>query len=106
MNNNIKSGEFDALIKITVEMSRYLYPYIRDILQSKEDVEKNSEIWNDFKNRFIELINERFNTDSMRVKRLLNQTENDEIVIKYLLTLSLCISNKGFQKLKQFLFDF
>ena len=106
MNNNIKSGEFDALIKITVEMSRYLYPYIREILQSKEDVEKNSEIWNDFKNRFIELINERFNTDSMRVKRLLNQTENDEIVIKCLLTLSLCISNKGFQKLKQFLFDF
>ena len=106
MNNNIKLGEFDALIKITVEMSRYLYPYIREILQSKEDVEKNSEIWNDFKNRFIELINERFNTDSMRVKRLLNQTENDEIVIKYLLTLSLCISNKGFQKLKQFLFDF
>ena len=104
MNNNIKSGEFDALIKITVEMSRYLYPYIREILQSKEDVEKNTEIWNDFKNRFIELINERFNTDSMRVKRLLNQTENDEIVIKYLLTLSLCISNKGFQKLKQFLF--
>jgi len=106
LNNNIKLDEFDALIKITVEMSRYLYPYIREILQSKEDVEKNSEIWNDFKNRFIELINERFNTDSMKVKRLLNQTENDEIVIKYLLTLSLCISNKGFQKLKQFLFDF
>ena len=106
MNNNIKPGEFDALIKITVEMSRYLYPYIREILKSKEDVEKNSVIWNDFNKRFIELINERFNTDSMRVKRLLNQTENDEIVIKYLLTLSLCISNKGFQKLKHFLFDF
>ncbi len=106
MNNNIKLGEFDALIKITVEMSRYLYPYIREILKSKEDVEKNSVIWNDFNKRFIELINERFNTDSMRVKRLLNQTENDEIVIKYLLTLSLCISNKGFQKLKHFLFNF
>ena len=106
MNNNIKLGEFDALIKITVEMSRYLYPYIREILKSKEDVEKNSVIWNDFNKRFIELIKERFNTDSMRVKRLLNQTENDEIVIKYLLTLSLCISNKGFQKLKNFLFDF
>ena len=96
VNNNIKPREFDALIKITVEMSRYLYPYIREILHSKEDLEKNSVIWNDFNKRFIELINERFNTDSMRVKRLLNQTENDEIVIKYLLTLSLCISNKGF----------
>jgi len=106
VNNNIKLSEFEALIKITVEMSRYLYPYIREILQSKEDLEKNSVIWNDFNNRFVELIKERFNIDSMRVKKLLNQTENDVIVIKYLLTLSLCISNNGFQKLKNFLFDF
>ena len=106
MNNNIKLSEFDALIKITVEMSRYLYPYIRRILQSREDLEKNSVIWNDFNNRFIGLIKERFNLDSMRVKKLLNQTENDEIIIKSLLTLSFCISNEGYQKLKNFLFDF
>ena len=106
VNNNIKPSEFDALIKITVEMSRYLYPYIREILQSKEDLEKNSVIWNDFNKRFIELINERFNVDRMRVKKLLNQADNDEIIIKSLLTLSFCISNKGFQKLKNFLFYF
>ena len=106
VNNNIKIEEFDALIKITVEMSRYLYPYIREILKSKEDFEKNSVIWNDFKKRFIELIKERFNLDSMRVKKLLNQTKNDEIIIKYLLTLSLCISNQGYEKLKFFLFNF
>ena len=106
MNNNIKLDEFDALIKITVELSRYLYPYIREILQSNEDFEKNAVIWNDFNKRFIELIKERFNLDTMRVKRLLNQTENNEIVIKSLLTLSLCISNQGCQKLKNFIFDF
>ena len=106
MNNSIKAEQFDALIKITVEMSKYLYPYIREILQSKEDFEKNSVIWNDFNKRFIELIKERFNLDTMRVKKLLNQTENNEIVIKLLLTLSLCISNQGYQKLKNFLFDF
>ena len=106
VNNNIKVNEFDALIKITVEMSRYLYPYIREILKSKEDHEENSVIWKDFHNRFIELISERFNVDSMRVKKLLNQAENDEIIIKSLLTLSLCISNQGCQKLKNFLFDF
>ena len=106
VNNNVKVYEFDALIKITVEMSRYLYPYIREILQSKEDLEKNSVIWTDFNKRFIELIIERFSLDNMRVKKLLNQTENDEIVIKYLLTLSLCISNQGYQKLKDILFDF
>ena len=106
VNNNIKLDEFEALIKITVEMSRYLYPYIREILQSKEDLEKNSVIWNDFNNRFIDLIKERFNLDSIRVKKLLNQTENDEIIIKSLLTLSLCISNQGDQKLRNFLFNF
>ncbi len=106
MNNNIKIDEFDALIKITVEMSRYLYPYIREILQSKEDSNKNSVIWVDFNKRFIELIKERFNLDSIRVKKLLNQSENDEIVIKSLFTLSLCISNQGYQKLRNFLLDF
>ena len=106
VNNNIKLNEFDALIKITVEMSKYLYPYIREILQSREEVEKNSVIWNDFNKRLFELIKERFNIDSMRVKKLLNHTENDEIIIKSLLTLSLCISNKGYEKLKNFLFDF
>ena len=87
-------------------MSRYLYPYIREILKSKEGLEKNSVIWNDFNKRFIELIKERFNLNSIRVKKLLNQTKNDAIIIKYLLTLSFCISNQGYQKLKNFLFDF
>ena len=106
VNSNIKPNEFDALVKITVEMSRYLYPYIREILKSKEDFDENSVIWNHFKKRFIELINERFNKDSMRVKKILNQTENDEIIIKSLLTLSLCISNNGYQKLRNLLFNF
>ncbi len=106
VNNNIKMDEFDALIKITVEMSKYLYPYIREILKSKEDLENDSYIWNDFNKRFVELIKERFNLDSIRVKKLLNQTKNDEIIIRSLLTLSLCISNKGYQKLKNILYVF
>ena len=104
INNNIKLEEFEALIKITVEMSKYLYPYIREILQSKEDSKNNSELWNNINERFKELIMERFNINSIRVKKLLNQNYNDEILIKSLLTLSLCISNKGDQKLKNFLF--
>ena len=106
VNNNIKLNEFDALIRITVEMSRYLYPYIREILQSKENFEQSSVIWNDFNNRFIELIKERFNVDSIRVKKLLNKAENDEIIIKSLLILSFCISKQGYQKLKNFLYNF
>ena len=52
------------------------------------------------------LIKERVNVDIIRVKKLLNQTKNDEVIIKSLITLSLCISNQGFQKLKNFLFDY
>jgi len=104
VNNSIKLDQFDALIKITVEMSRYLYPYIREVLQSKE-FDSNSVVWNDFNKRFIELIKERFNVDSMRVKKFLNQSENEEFIINSLLTLSLCISSKGHQKLKNFLFQ-
>ena len=87
-------------------MSKYLYPYIREILKSKEDIEENPVIWNDFNKRFNELIKERFNIDSIRVKKLLNHAENGEIIIKYLLVLSFCISNQGYQKLKNFLYDF
>ena len=106
INNNIKLEEFDALIQITVEMSKYLYPYIREILNSRQDPKTNSVIWNDFYKRFIDLINERFNINSMRVKRLLNQNENDEVIIKSLLTLSLCISNEGNKKLRNLLVNF
>ncbi len=106
INNNIKLEEFDALIKITVEMSRFLYPYIREILKSKEDLQTDSVVWIDFNERFMDLINERFNVNSMRVKKLLNPNQNDKILIKSLLTLSLCISNNGYQKLKNFLFKF
>ena len=106
INNNIKLEEFEALILITVEMSKYLYPYIREILKSRENPKTNSVIWNDFYKRFIELINERFNVNSMRVKKLLNQSENDEVIIKSLLTLSLCISNEGYKKLRNLLVNF
>ena len=106
MNNNIKLEEFDALIKITVAMSRHLYPYIREILRSKENSYMNTIIWDDYNKRLKELINERFNINSIRVKKLLDQTGNDDILIRSLLTLSFCISNKGYQKLKFFLFNF
>ena len=105
VTNNIQLNEFDALIRITVEMSKYLYPYIREILKSKEDIEENSVVWNDFNKRFVELIHERFNINSMRVKKLLNQTENDELLVKSLITLSFCISKNGYQKLKNFIFN-
>ena len=103
INNEIKLEEFEALTRITVEMSKYLYPYIREILQSRDNLDINPIIWNDFKKRFLELINERFNTNSMKVKKLFDQRLNDEILTKCLLTLAFCNCIDGFQKLKNYL---
>ena len=100
IKNNINIDEFEALIKLTVEMSKYLYPYIREILQSRENIDENPNIWGDFKKRFLELIYERFNINSMKVKKILNPNNNDEILVNSLLTLALCNSNRGFQKLR------
>jgi len=104
--NNIRVEEFDALIKLAVEMSKYLYPYIREILQSRDDLDKNNVIWNDFKSRFIELVYGRFNISSMKVKKLIDPNFNDEILINILLTLALSISDDGFQKLRSSLLSF
>ena len=106
INNDIKTEEFEALTKVAAEMSKYLYPYIREILQSRDNLEINNVRWLDFKIRFLELINERFNINSMRVKKLLDPRTNDKIIIKSLLTLAFCISDNGYQKLKNTLLSF
>ena len=54
----------------------------------------------------MDLINERFNINSMKVKKLLDPSVNDEILIKCLLTLALCVTNMGSQNLKTSLLDF
>ena len=99
-SNNINIEQFDGLIKITSEMSRYLYPYIRAIVSSKDDYKNKPELWNDFQYRFIELIKERFNTESIIVKNLINYDYNQEFYKKILLTLSLASSEEGYNRLK------
>ena len=104
--NNVKLEEFEALIKLTAEMAKFLYPYIRQILQSRDDLIKNPKPWNEFKSRYIELISERFNNNSMRVIRLIDPSLNDEFFNKIVLTLALCISNDGYLRLKSTLVYF
>ena len=105
INNNINLQEFDALIILAVEMSKYLYPYIRNILQAREEFDSNPAIWENFKKRFSELINERLNINSMRVKKLLDPNTNDEFLINLLLTLALCNSDAGYEKLRSSLLN-
>ena len=48
----------------------------------------------------MELINERYNINSMKVKKLLDPKFNDETLVKSLLTLAFCTSDEGFKKLR------
>ena len=98
--NNINTQQFDGLIKITSEMSKYLYPYIRAILSSNDNYINKPELWNDFQSRFIELIEERFDTESILVKNLINYKDSQEYFKKILLTLSLASSDEGYNRLK------
>ena len=100
ISKNIKINEFDALIKITSEMAKFLYPYIRAIISSKDKYESEPELWDDFQNRFTELIQSRFNTDSIRVKNLIDPQQSKDFYLRLLINLSLCISSDGYYRLR------
>ncbi len=99
-SNIIDTEQFDGLIKITSEMSKYLYPYIRAIISSKDNYTNKPELWDDFQFRYIELIEERFNTESIIVKNLINYSYSQKFYKKILLTLSLASSEEGYNRLK------
>tara|TARA_Y100000589_G_scaffold307114_1_gene322468 strand:+ start:519 stop:938 length:420 start_codon:yes stop_codon:yes gene_type:complete len=105
VRNNIKKNEFEALIKITTEMAKYLYPYIRAILSSKDNYSEQPELWNDFQNRFTDLIQERFNTESIRVKNLIDYKKSEYLYLRILLNLSLSVSDQGYLRLKSTLLN-
>ncbi len=105
-SNNIKLDEFEALVQITVELAKFLYPYLRQILQSRDDFIRNPKPWQEFKLRYTELISERLNTNSMKVKRLIDSSCNDEIFNKIIFTLALCVSDNGFLKLRTSLLNY
>lgn len=102
-NKEVTIIEFDALTKITVEMSRFLYPYIRAILNSRDNYSSNPNLWDEFKSRYIELILERFNTESLRVKNLSDSKQCNTFFTKLLLNLALCSSDKSHERLKMIL---
>ena len=106
VKNNIKLEEFEALIKLTAEISKFLYPYIRQILQSRDELVKSPKPWNQFKARYIDLISERLNTNSLKVQRLIDPNLNDEVFIKIILTLALINSDDGYLKLRSTLLNF
>ena len=97
--SNLSTEQLDGLIRITSEMSKYLYPYIRAIISSKENYINKPELWNDFQSRYIELIEQRFNTESIIVKNLIDYDYSQEFFKKILLTLSLVSSDEGYNRL-------
>ena len=105
VSKNLKYHEFDALLKITSEMTKYLYPYIRSILLSFDNYKSRPELWNDFQSRLIDLIKQRFNTESILVKKLVNFKNSKNFYSKILLTLAMCQSEDGYDRLKIYLLN-
>ena len=101
--NKINTNEFDALIKVTVEMSKFLYPYIRAILASKDNYIQRPKLWDEFQTRYIDMISKRFNNESIRVKNLTDISRSNSFFNILLFNLALCISDNGYQRLKNIL---
>ena len=105
VSNNLKYHEYDALLKITSEMAKYLYPYIRSILDSFDRYNSRPELWDDFQNRLIDLIKQRFNTESILVKKLVDFNYSKNFYSRILLTLAMCQSEDGYDRLKIYLLN-
>ena len=103
-NKKIKLNEFNALVKITVEMSKLLYPYIRAILVSKDNYITNPKLWDEFQHRYITMISERFNSESIRVKNLSDPDKSNNYFSTILFNLALCTTDNGDKRLKNILF--
>ena len=105
VSNNLKYREYEALLKITSEMAKYLYPYIRSILVSLDSYNSRPELWDDFQNRLIDLIKQRYNTESILVKKLVHAEQSKNFYKRILLTLAMCQSEEGYDRLKIYLFN-
>tara|TARA_Y100001933_G_C18853185_1_gene502640 strand:- start:535 stop:870 length:336 start_codon:yes stop_codon:yes gene_type:complete len=103
--NNIKVKEFDALILITSEMSKLLYPYVRAIVSSFDNRSKDPQLLIDFEIRFIELIQERYNMESIKVRNLIDINKSENIYKNLLVNLALSISEEGEKRLKETLLN-
>ncbi len=105
ISNNLKDHEFEALLKITSEMAKYLYPYIRSLLASLDNYNSRPKLWNDFQYRLIDLIKQRFNTESVLVKKLVDLEYSKNFYRKILITLAMCQSEDGYNRLKIYLLN-
>ena len=105
VSNNLKYKEYEALLRITCEMAKYLYPYIRSILVSFDTYDSRPELWDDFQIRLIDLIKQRFNTESILVKKLVNVKYSKNFYSRILLTLAMCQSEDGYDRLKIYLLN-
>ena len=72
---------------------------------SLDNYNSRPELWNDFHNRLIDLIKQRFNTESILVKKLINFENSKNFYSKILLILAICQSEDGYDRLKIYLLN-
>ena len=105
VKNSINFNEFIALVKVTSEMARYLHPYIREILSSRDNYIQRPELWDNFSERYSDLISERFNSESVRVRKLTDKKTSQSTFTKVLLNLALCNSTNSHKRLQEILIN-
>ena len=105
-NSPIPRESFEALLILLSSMSQRFYPKIRELLSTKSPESFKRYKWDEFCQRFDELIQERMNIRREGVKKYLEESSNSSAFYrKLLLTLALSAGPNGISRLCISIFD-
>ena len=101
--SSLSSDQIDYFVQLISSMAEILYPFIRQLLSSKESETLNKERWNLFSTRLKSLIRERMNIQRSYIDSLLRDDTN-EFFRELLIILSLSCGKGGAYRLKASLY--
>ena len=101
----LKKTESDGLVLLICSMSERLYPRLRQLISSNEPSSQNQEQWNLLKQRFSDLIEERFNIRRGAVQKLLGPNNSDLVIRQLVRTLAFSVGSGGVERLQASLLD-
>jgi hypothetical protein len=101
--SSLSSEQIDSIVELISCMAENLYPFIRQLLSSKESKTLNEKRWYIFSSRLKSLIRERMNIQRSFISTLLND-ENNEFFRELLVILSLSCGEAGANRLKASLY--
>ena len=102
---NLSNDEVEAFILLISVMADRLYPFIRQLLSSRESEILNNERWNLFNLKMKQSIKQSMDQNKSHIAKIINSDNNSLFFRNILFTLSLSSGPGGIDRLRASLFD-